>query len=377
MTPGGAVRCGLRGVSAFALMTFITQGGTAAQVGADTNQSAWKPRSNPSWLMLQSVEPPSQQFPTLRLWGLVDVVYTFDDTRSLAPDNSMSVRRAYVGLRGSLLPDIDYFLLVDVGTGVIGRPSPLLLDASATLKHIRHLKVRVGQFKIPFGLEGLEAHFSPPLINFTRASVQLLALPGLLGLAPAVRLASNSAFRDIGVQLFDEIGKEVQLVYALGVFNGSGINTSDDNSAKDVVGRLEVASRGVRMGLSGLTGRESRSDLAKRRLGGDVTYNIGPLHVGSEVIWGRDELAGGGRQTAWGWHIRASYLATSSLQPVLRYEAFEPDTRSGDARFQAWALGVNWVFKGYTRAQLNYEVRSDEARPATGDLLSIQVQILF
>lgn len=197
MTPGGAVRCGLRGVSAFALMTFITQGGTAAQVGADTNQSAWKPRSNPSWLILQSVEPPSQQFPTLRLWGLVDVVYTFDDTRSLAPDNSMSVRRAYVGLRGSLLPDIDYFLLVDVGTGVIGRPSPLLLDASATLKHIRHLKVRVGQFKIPFGLEGLEAHFSPPLINFTRASVQLLALPGLLGLAPAVRLASNSAFRDI------------------------------------------------------------------------------------------------------------------------------------------------------------------------------------
>jgi hypothetical protein len=223
----------------------------------------------------------------------------------------------------------------------------------------------------------LEAHFSPPLINFTRASVQLLALPAPLGLPSVTRVSSNSAFRDIGIQLFDQVGADVQLVYALGVFNGSGINTADSNDAKDVVARLEVAARGLRLGVSGLRGDETESDLSKRRLGGDATYNIGPVHVGTEVIWARDRLSAGGEQTAWGWHIRGSYLLTDHLQPVLRYEEFDPNTEALDVKFRAVGVGLNYVFQGYTRLQLNYELRLDQARPATGDLLSIQAQVLF
>lgn len=338
-----------------------------------------EPKPNPSWLMLQSTEKPTQEYPTLKVWGLVDAVYSHDDTDLLVPDNSASLRRGYVGIRGSWMENIDYFVLADFGTGVAGRTSPLLLDASVSLKHVPYLKARFGQFKVPFGLEGLEGHMTPPLINFTRAAVQLMSFSAPLGLSTSTRVASNSAFRDIGAQVFDEVGSadKIQLVYALAVFNGNGINTTDNNNDKDLSGRLEIASRGFRLGLSGLTGRETADKLRKNRLGTDATYNLGPLHMGGEWIWGQDRLLAGGHRTAWGWHLRASYLLTSALQPVLRYEEFDPnDVTSGD-RYQATAVGLNWIFKGYTRLQLNYEFRKDQANALLGNLLTGQVQVLF
>jgi hypothetical protein len=320
---------------------------------------------------------PPKEYPTLKVWGLVDAVYAFDATDRLVPNNTASLRRGYLGVRGAWMPDIDYFLLVDGGTGVAGRLSPLLLDASVTLKHLPYLKVRLGQFKVPFGLEGLEAHFTPPLINFTRVAVQLMSFSAPLGTGN--RVASNSAFRDIGVQVFDQTGaeKRLQLVYAVALLNGNGINSTDTNNAKDLVGRVEIASRGMRVGISGLRGKQTSESLRKRRVGGDVTANRGSVHLGGEALWGRDDLATGGHWTAWGWHVRASCLLTDHLQPVVRYEQFDPNTAVAEDRFTAIAIGVNWIFKGYTRLQGNYEVRSDQASPQTGDLMTAQAQIVF
>lgn len=342
-------------------------------------KSVWQPKPNPSWLILQSMEMPAKEYPTLKLWGAIDAVFSFDRSEGLLSDNSASLKRGYVGLRGSWMENIDYFVIADFGTGVAGKSSPLLLDASVTLKHIPYAKVRIGEFKIPFGLEGLENHLTPPLINFTRASVQLMSFVAPLGIATTTRLASNSAFRDIGVQLFDQIGEEndVQVVYALALYNGTGINTIDDNSQKDIVARIEAARRGLRLGLSGLTGKEAVDRLTKRRVGLDATYYIGELHLGGEAIWGQDNLLAGGLRRAQGWHMRASYLFREHLQPVLRYEQFDPDTDVPGNTFDAIAIGFNWIFKGLTRLQANYEIRDDRINNLVGDLVTAQVQIVF
>jgi phosphate-selective porin len=335
------------------------------------------PAANPSWLMLQSTEKPAAAYPHLKLWGLINAVY--EDVDGVAPPTrNFSLRRAYLGMRGALDPDIDYFLLADFGTGVAGRDPPLLLDASITFKHLPYLKVRLGQFKIPFGLEGLEAHFAPPLINFTRAAVQLLAFTAPLHHPPLERRASNSAFRDIGVQLFDEIALgESSLVWALGAFNGAGINRADDNAAKDAVARIEWAAGGWRAGASGLRGDATPAETRKTRWGADVTYHRGPWHLGAEYIGACDALPGGGQRRAEGWHVRASYLLTPKLQLVARHEAFDPDRNAGNDRYTATAAGVNWIFTGFTRLQLNYEFRDNAAVPREGDAFFVQAQVLF
>jgi phosphate-selective porin len=328
--------------------------------------------------MLQSTEKPAAAYPDVRLWGLIDAVYADEDTGGAGPSRNFSLRRAYAGIRGSIDPKLDYFLLADFGTGVVGRDAPLLLDASVTFKHLPYVKARVGQFKIPFGLEGLEAHFALPLINFTRASVQLLSFTAPLWQTPAERRASNSAFRDIGVQLFDEIalGKS-SLVYALGGFNGAGVNRPDDNDAKDVLARIEWATGGLRLAASGLSGRTTPAEARKERWGADVTYNRGPWHVGAEYIGARDAVVSGGQRCADGWHVRTSYLLTQKLQLVARYEAFDPDRNAGNDRYTATAIGVNWIFKGFTRLQLNYELRDNAVVPGEGDALFAQAQVLF
>jgi phosphate-selective porin len=75
--------------------------------------------------------------------------------------------------------------------------------------------------------------------------------------------------------------------------------------------------------------------------------------------------------------VRASYLLTPKLQLVARYEAFDPDRNAGNDRYTATAMGVNWIFKGFTRLQLNYEFRDNEAVPREGDALVAQAQVLF
>ena len=79
-----------------------------------------KPKLNLSWVNLQSIEKPTQEYPTMKIWGALDTLYSFDATEALVPDNSAFLRLVYVGLRGT-----DY----DLRRGISGdklRPLKLL-----------------------------------------------------------------------------------------------------------------------------------------------------------------------------------------------------------------------------------------------------------
>jgi len=88
---------------------------------------------------------------------------------------------------------------------------------------LSYVAITAGQFNVPFSEEHLEGQDT-----IEKAEV----------------VNSIAAEKDIGVAISGDILDE-KITYALGVFNGNGINTSDDNDQKDIIGKAQSKERAI------------------------------------------------------------------------------------------------------------------------------------
>ena len=136
----------------------------------------------------------------------------------------------YRGAKGAKLDYRVYFDLCRV-------PKNPILDMWIRYQPVKEFGVQLGQFKNPVTFE---ASISPSKYDFIDFSyvVSNLAKMGANDVA-----GLNITARDIGFQLFGGFvhrdGYSV-INYNVGLLNGSGINTKDDNKAKDIFGKLTI-----------------------------------------------------------------------------------------------------------------------------------------
>ena len=151
-----------------------------------------------NWLMLQGTER-DDQAPRAKVWGFLQPTYlSSGDTKLPAgtfagqnsqfnthqPDLSSSatfqVMRARLGVRGVALPldnKVNYFLLAEYGNNGITQPgggsgSVKLSDATVTLNHIKGMRVRLGQMKVPMSEEVYQGIMTWNYINMTNMANQ-------------------------------------------------------------------------------------------------------------------------------------------------------------------------------------------------------------
>lgn len=124
--------------------------------------------------------------------------------RSIRPD-----------LQGTLFEHYDFRLLPDFAGGRL-----VLQDAYADVHYGNAVKFRFGKFKVPFGLERLQAEVNTTFVE--------RGLPS--------QIAPN---RDLGAQVFGELAHGA-FAYQLGVFNGVADGQSGDGDVSD---DKEVAAR--------------------------------------------------------------------------------------------------------------------------------------
>lgn len=319
------------------------------------------------------------------------------------------VRRARLYLRGTIIDDrIQWYFAPELNpserevvTGVRQDPATaeitglskttvtagFIRDACMTLRFIPYMAITVGQTKTPFGLEGVESLGVNPTIlrSFT---TMYLHWPFL---------------RDIGVWAaggWKARQYPFSIDYNVCVVNGNGMNKTDNNSAKDFVGRIRVqpfvpgltlaacgyygtetlentsvvldpSSVGAKttfIGASGLTldkwkfnfyfdyycpfirGLNARGEYIRRELFGDVSKFFPGLTDATYAAQGGYGL------------IRYRF---GPWEPLYRFEAFDPDINvSGDV-LKVHTFGVNYYFIGWTRVAVNYQwVQNwDEIKP--------------
>jgi hypothetical protein len=221
--------------------------------------------------------------PSLRIGGVTlsgslhaDAMKTSHDLFDEYRDQFV-IRRTRIGLAGTLTPNVGWNLSVEFAN------RPGLRNAFVQVRFTRYLSARLGQYT---PLTSIERTTSPTSIEFIDRT----------------RLTSQLTYpQDIGLTLLNEKPIAHWVNYAAAVINGAGFNRADDNDAKDVVGRLEVAPprwRHASFVVSGSSGNQPRGNRTRQSAGFQV--DAAAVKITAEAL----------RENDTGLAVREGYLVS-------------------------------------------------------------------
>lgn len=227
----------------------------------------------------------------LALTGYAQTRYQLEVVDGDLDTNTFAVRRARIGARGHLgTEDFQYKILAEL------LESPALRDYYLDWRAHDHVWIRAGQDKV---------HFTRSYIT----SSTKLAFPERPAAIDALRYG-----RDPGVAVHGELADD-RLAYWVSLSNGAGENRRNDNIDLLVVGRLEAAVIGERIGygFGDVTGSES----PRLTVGAGVAHDLSavPGELGGVPVQSPDVDADG--------DIDNIRVISASADAVFRYRGLE------------------------------------------------------
>lgn len=233
--------------------------------------------------------------------------------RSIRPD-----------LQGTVFEHYDFRLFPDFAGGKL-----VVQDAYADVHYGDAVRLRVGKFKVPFGLERLQSESDTTFVE--------RGLP--------TQLAPN---RDLGVQVFGTLASVVD--YQLGVFNGVADGQSGDgdvSSGKEGAARVFVRP-GLGFGVGGAvtfgdtTGTLAATDLPLFKTQGQTTffqYKTGTTLMDTPIADGRH----------WRWSAQGDWY-NGPIGVLAEYVRTGEHVAVGDThgvvQADSWQVLGQWVIAG-------------------------------
>ncbi len=307
-------------------------------------------------------------------------------------ENGFKIRTAELYFTGRLTPWSTWYLETD-----FARQNEIVMNSIYMDFYVKDMpdlkaiypyiyKLRVGQFRQPFGLEqgtsiGLidfvnRAYYTDLAIG-ANGSRNLAARAGDPGLNPFGKSNSTGFMQqlDIGVELTSRIPQlpwkpELQVA----VVNGAGRNFNDNNADKDFTGRVILTpTEGMKLYFAGYTGTgffaapnaatsilPLNKDIRRTRQGVMYTYippDFPRLKLQGEYIEGADN--GFRRRTWYQYVLFRPFASWENFEAAYRYEQFTVDTNRPNSTLDRHTIGFNYYFHTDVKLTVNYEVRHD------------------
>jgi len=314
------------------------------------------------------------------IFGYVQAQY--DYTLNDANENTFRFKRARIGARGKIINDFSYYFMLETSPFIGSSGDAYLMDAFITYNADNWARISVGSFKQPFSLEVATPCHSLTTIDRSIVADQLVAPQ-----------------RDFGIAIFGG-NKYTKLNYSVALMNGSGLRVKDNNKKKDIIGRATykvadflTVGGSFRYGFpikdEDTPNNDRENDHVRQTFGGEFLLNLNNLHVQGEYIYdeGDDNPAAGGgcgaEPVPLGWirtggYIMASYDTKWNIQPVFKYEYFDPNIDVKDIGYQEMmTIGANYFFNDKVRLQINYQAHIETINNVDNDMLLAQLQIKF
>jgi len=294
--------------------------------------------------------------------------YTFSDPG----ESSFKFKRARIGVRGKVLDDFSYYFMLETSPFIGSSGDAYIMDAFISYNKYNWARVSLGSYKQPFSLELVTPCHS--LVTIDRSTVvdQLVAPQ-----------------RDFGIGLFGG-NKYTKLNYAIALMNGRGLGVVDNNTNKDVVGRVTYKITDfLTLGGSFRYGYPNNNVDNRTTFGGEIALKFNNLKIQGEYIYDEGDYnraAGGGcgatpvelGEKRDGAYIMAYYDTKWKVQPVLKYEYFDPNIDVAKIGYQEMmTLGVNYFVNDMIRVQVNYQAHIETHINVDNDMLLAQVQVRF
>jgi len=374
------------------ILKIMIRKGTITQQEADSLRKEYNTRERREQATADSF--PLRLGRSLDLSGYTDVSYAnYEHPSPGKYYDGFAIKRARLDFQGHFSSKFDYRLLFDFvgqsganGTAPTGgaQISPFLVDAWITYKPFTWLQVKAGQMYMAFSQENTTQDRNLDMIERTQVVGALVARKGdaANGLVDSL---GNQNGRDIGVQLFGNIGKlkdHYLLDYYFQVLNGAGINTLDNNQSKDIDARLVVHPlKWINIGGSYYDGYDRftsnlNKDQLRTRWGTEVALVQDRWSVKGEYIRGQEGAHHPTKHE--GWYGQAAYFfLPKQLEGIVRYDWYDPNTAKTDVKSTYYDLGLTYYFNVWTKIQVYYSVRNQQGPTINNNLFETQFQLAF
>lgn len=309
--------------------------------------------------------------PAFQLSGYLQAGYDYLWDEEGTKTSSLHLRRARMTLKGDIYKGekgatASYRLQVDLCK------SPVILDLWAKFQPVNQFSVQFGQFKVPISIENTDyAATRLEFISYAN-TVQRMSRNGggdMTGI--------NSSGRDIGLQLAGGFFKQdgFSLVnYEVGVFNGAGINVTDNNKSKDVAARLTIQPlQKLKIAAYYLMGEtniisllskyptigdswSNHSYVAYNRYGGGIDYSNDFLFARTEYIAGKT-----GDYLSSGIYAQIGYKLRDKFSVGLRYDYFDQNLNASAPCQTSYTVALSYYPWKHLRLQAEYTLQKFNA----------------
>ncbi len=274
--------------------------------------------------------------------GYIQVQYRSDQA---ADKREFLVRRARIKFEGEVDKRTSYEVQLQMDAKEKGL-------AKGTKTQVRNVfvdyklnrgRLRIGQAKIPWGYDLQRSS----TIRWTSPVGRAFFLD---------RLFPNA--RDIGVQ-WEYRRSPNAPKFDVGVFNGTGMNKSDNNDKKNVMARVDFPVSCGSVAVSAYTGEDGSGAAAtdQNRYGVSAHFKWSDTEFLSEYVQGDDRGA-----DVRGWYAQVGHPLTKRAPNLIfaKYDQYDENTDLANDLFKRWSLGYWYELDKHNRLTVLWEHRSPE-----------------
>lgn len=312
--------------------------------------------------------------PYMRFGGYGLFMYRYSDVANVKHD--FEPRVIFLSMRGELTKNLKYFILAEF-------VNPMPYEFWGEWTPAKEFNIRLGQMKTPLSLENQISLTDIEGVFNTRS------ISALIGMGDDVQRQQNNknnTGRDAGVMAYGNLLKTQThdlLEYKIGLFQGTGINTTENNNSKDFAANLMLQpiknfriGGGVYLGEAKYIkpGETEKNDHVRNRWIASSDYRSERVYARAEWIRGND-----GGISKEGLHAMGLYYFVPKKFNAFAKVDYLNQNRDTSKEVIDYTLGLNYYFYGACRFQVNYTY-SDYSKSwgeKNSNVILGQMQIVF
>ncbi len=330
--------------------------------------------------------------PSIKFGGYIMGKYSYDDREGKATNGGFDLRFIRLYADGHVYKDFYYKLQMEVNGAPCVNKGPRVLDAFMEWQKYDFLRIKLGQFKRSFGFENPMSPLAVGLGFYSQATTKLASLTDRNGEGSF----NKSSGRDVGLQLQGDLLPAADghkwLHYQVGLFNGQGINHTDKDHHKDLIGGLWFSPiKDLCIGGFGWNGKYTNEQYTagtKALKSVDrKRWGVGLKYESNWTVRGEYMSSNGGvvsdstlsdRSDA--WYLTVGVPVVKGLKIYGRYDCYRDDRRSWNSLCTNYGISANYSLGKNLIFQLNYTFTDDRsarhaATPTDSHYNTVDVQV--
>ncbi len=304
----------------------------------------------------------------IKFGGYIIGSYKYNDQEGQKSNSTFDLRLVRLYVDGHAFKDFYYKLQLQVNGQPGEDKGARIVDAFVEWQKFKELRVKLGQFKRSFGFENPMNPLDVGFGAYSQATTKLIGFSDRVG-----EHACNG--RDVGVQLqgdfFPMSDGHRFLHYQVGFFNGQGVNHTDKDNFKDLIGGLWISPvKGMRIGGFGWNGKYTYEKYSgaentlpstdRIRWGLSAEY-MGDWQVRGEYVWskGRCVTNAAAPEHADAWYIQGAFPRHNGFQLSTRWDCYRYN-QSWNSLKQIYEVALTYYFNKNLFIQAEYDYTHDK-----------------